>query len=421
MPVFKNTSGPALSVGKKDSAVGRGCLIFFFGLFALAGSAMFWWMVVRPLWGVATAQAWTETPCTIVSSEVEVHGGDGDTYSIEIKYDYEFHGQQFRGERYHFMDGGASSGRAGKQAVVDQYPIGLHSTCWVDPGDPAQSVINRGLTLDMLWGLFSLPFLAVGYGGLLFATGFIGKKKQLQPVAGARASALSSADDVREFAEPEDDETIDDELARSDGPVTLKPAVSPLAKFLGVTFVALFWNGITSFFVYQAVKSHIDGRPEWCLTVFITPFVLVGLLLIWGIFHSFLSLFIPRPVLTLDRARIPLGGTTKLSWKFSGNAYIIRQLKVSLQGKESATYRRGTDTTTDHNVFFKEVLFETHDPLDIPEGSVNIRIPGGTMHSFDSGNNKVVWEIHLDGEIPLRPDVDAEFPITITPHEHTQR
>ncbi|MFO1093897.1 MAG: hypothetical protein U0992_11385 [Planctomycetaceae bacterium] len=197
--------------------------------------------------------------------------------------------------------------------------------------------------------------------------------------------------------------------------------MSPLAKFLGVTFVALFWNGITSFFVYQAVKSHIDGRPEWCLTFFITPFVLVGLLLIFGIFHSFLSLFIPRPVLTLDRARIPLGGTTKLSWKFSGNAYIIRQLKVSLLGKESATYRRGTDTTTDYNIFFKEILFETHDPLDIPEGSVEIRIPDGTMHSFDADNNKIAWTVHLGGEIPLRPDVDAEFPITITPHEHTQR
>ncbi|MFO1093896.1 MAG: DUF3592 domain-containing protein [Planctomycetaceae bacterium] len=171
MPVFKNTSGPALSVGKKDSAVGRGCLIFFFGLFALAESAMFWWMVVRPLWGVATAQAWTETPCTIVSSEVEVHGGDGDTYSIEIKYDYEFNGQQFRGERYHFMDGGASSGRAGKQAVVDQYPVGLKTMCWVDPGDLPQSVINRGLTLDMLWGCFRCRFWPLATGACCLPPG----------------------------------------------------------------------------------------------------------------------------------------------------------------------------------------------------------------------------------------------------------
>ena len=78
-------------------------------------------------------------------------------------------------------------------------------------------------------------------------------------------------------------------------------------------------------------------------------------------------------------------------------------------------FTRSLRTDTHH--FLKEVLFETHDPLEIPEGDVEIRIPANTMHSFTADNNKIVWEIHLDGEIPLRPDVDAEFPITVTPHE----
>src|SRR5262245_45458984 len=103
-------------------------MVFFFGLFALAGSFMFWWMVVRPLSGVVSAQSWTETPCTIVFSEVKTHAdNDGATYSVDVRYDYTFGGQPYHGQRYHFMEG-SSGGREGKQAVVDQYPVGRQTT-----------------------------------------------------------------------------------------------------------------------------------------------------------------------------------------------------------------------------------------------------------------------------------------------------
>lgn len=423
MPKRDSSPNVAMSVGRRNSAAGRGCLILFFGIFAAAGGGMLWWMLLRPLWGVANAQFWTETPCTIVSSEVEVHDGDdGDTYSIEIRYDYTFGGQSYRGERYHFMHGMASSGREGKQAVVDRYPVGLETTCFVDPSDPSQSVINRNFTTDMLWGLFSLPFLAVGVGGLLFGTGVVKfRKPPADGIGTGQAPLALGAGASDDDGEENTDDWSDGFEPDAEGPLTLKPRYSPLGKFLGITCIALFWNGITGVFVYHAAKSHLDGRPEWCLTFFILPFVAVGMLMIWGIFHSFLALFIPRPTLTVDRARLPLGGATRITWKFSGNAHVIRQLKVTLRGEEVATYRRGTDTYTDKHTFHKDVVFETHDPLEIPEGSAEIRIPDDTMHSFDSGNNKVVWEIHLDGEIPLRPDIDAEFPITVTPHEQYQR
>jgi len=394
-----------------------GCLILFFGIFAAAGAAAFYFVTFLPLWGVTRAQSWTETPCTIVTSEVKVHDGDdGDTYSIDIQYEYTVDGLPYRGEKYHFMPG-ASSGRKGKQAVVDRYPVGLATSCYVNPSDPREAVINRGLTMDMWWGLFPLPFLAVGIGGLLFGTGLIGKKQKQNAGFDDEPRALSASKVVASIDDWDDEYEAEQQ---PDGPVVLKPKHSPLAKFIGIVCIALFWNGITSVFVYKVVESHLEGKPEWCLTFFITPFVLVGLLLIWGIFHSFLSLFIPRPTLTIDRARIPLGGSARLAWKFSGSAHVIRQLKITLRGQESATYRRGTDTHTDKQKFHEEVVYETHDPLEIPEGEIEVRIPDGTMHSFRSDNNAVEWELHLAGEIALRPDVDTEFPLTITPHEHSQ-
>ena len=409
----RKTSGKALSVKSKNSKAGTGCLILFFGIFAAAGTLTLWMFTIRPFWGIVDGQSWVETPCTIVSSEVEVHlDGEGNTYSIEIKYDYDFNGRPYRGERYHFMYGMSSSGRSGKQKVVDRYPVGLQTSCYVDPDDPSEAVLNRGLTADLWWGLFSLPFLAVGYGGLLYGTGILGKGKKSGAHEGER-QALSTSGDVP--ADPDDDDW------ESDGPVVLKPEHTPLGKFLAACFFALFWNGITSVFVVIAVKSHLDGRPEWCLTVFITPFVLIGLLLIGAVGHTFFALFIPRPTLSLDRARIPLGESARLSWRISGRTHIIRHLSVTLQGVERATYRRGTDTHTDKHTFFKQTLFDSHDSLDIPEGDVDVQIPADSMHSFKADNNRIEWSVHFKGEIPMRPDIDADFRIKVTPHEQYQR
>ena len=111
MPKQTASSGSALSVKGKNSRAGLGCFILFFGIFAAAGGAMLWFMTILPFWNISRSQSWVETPCKITSSEVGVHDGDdGDTYSIEIKYDYTFEGRPYRGERYHFMIG-SSSGR----------------------------------------------------------------------------------------------------------------------------------------------------------------------------------------------------------------------------------------------------------------------------------------------------------------------
>ncbi len=110
MPKRTSQPGGALSVKKSNSKFGTGCLILFFGIFAAAGGAAFYFVTFLPLWGVTRAQSWTETPCTIVSSEVEVHDGDdGDTYSIDIQYDYTVDGLPYRGEKYHFMPGASSA------------------------------------------------------------------------------------------------------------------------------------------------------------------------------------------------------------------------------------------------------------------------------------------------------------------------
>ncbi len=153
--------------GRRQPAAG--CLAFFFGLFGLVGASLFWALGVRPLVKVQQARSWAECPAKIVSSDVGVHPSSkgAPTYSIDIAYDYFFQGRTYRGTHYDF-EIGSSSGRDAKQAVVDRFPAGALTTCFVDPKDPLEAVIDRNIGSWILWGLFPLPFLGVGLGALVF-------------------------------------------------------------------------------------------------------------------------------------------------------------------------------------------------------------------------------------------------------------
>lgn len=399
----------ALSVEhNRLSGCGMWGLYAFCGVFALAGAAMCYFMLLGPLLNVYRARSWVETPCTITSSRVERHDGDdGDTFSIEIAYDYTFRRQPYGGDRYHFMIG-SSSGYKGKKAVVDAHPVGLQTVCYVDPLNPSEAVIERGLTLDMLWGLFCVPFLAFGFG---IPWGVRRSERKKRQTALAAGSGLSGADElgVVHFDE------------NPDGSVTLKSESSPFGQFIASILVALFWNGIVSFLVREVVEGFLKGNPQWFMTIFSIPFVLVGLGLIVWVVYAFAALFNPRPTLTLSRGRIPLGEVANVTWRFRGSAHSIRHLTLKLVGIEKATYRRGTDTHTDDETFHEQVLFESDQSYEMASGEVDVEIPGDSMHTFKADNNEIVWTLEMAGDIPLRPDVSAKFPIVVTPHAQKGR
>ena len=37
------------------------------------------------------------------------------------------------------------------------------------------------------------------------------------------------------------------------------------------------------------------------------------------------------------------------------------------------------------------------------------------MHTFVAPNNKVLWRLRVEGQIPRFPDVKDEYPVTILP------
>jgi Protein of unknown function (DUF3592) len=384
---------------RRNAAPGKGCLVFFFLIFFLAGAAGSYFTLWRPLSRLLASRSWTETQCDVLSSQVtEVSGSDGSTYKVDVHYTWTAGGSAHLGDRYDFM-GGSSSGREGKQRIVDRYPPGARVTCWVDPDDPGEAVLSRGLSPVYLIGLLPLIFLAVGLGGMVWTLRSGRGKAGTAAVAG-----------VSPFGVPLP--------AAGGGPVALKPAATPLGMFLGLVFLALFWNGIVSVFVWQMILGWKRGEPDGCLTAFLIPFILVGLALIFGVLRQLLVLFNPRLSITLTPGVLIPGQTAFVQWRLGSGGRGVSRVLITLEGREEARYRRGTSTYTDREPFFTQPVVDCTQSYEIAAGgSASFTLPAGTVPSFRASHNKIVWTLKAQCELPRWPDTAEEYEVVVQPGE----
>jgi len=412
---------------KKKERESAGCLIVFFGIFFGLGSVLFFVFFIRPVFRIATSGDWVEVPCTIISSEVGSHSdSDGTTYSIDITYKYEYDGTTYEGDAYGFM-GGSSSGYEGKAKVVRQYPRGSEHTCFVDPENPSAAVLSRDLSWEYLLGFIPLVFVIVGALGIMYAVGQ--RREQKAELAArtrtveARPGSLLGRETTRRIVVPPKAEWLPKKAKKFQGergPIQLKPSASPRAKAIAALFFALFWNGILSIFLLEVIEQWASGRPDWRETLFLVPFVLVGLGLIGAVVYFLLATRNPRPIVSVSSRLVPLGGAFEVAWLFEGDVHRLESLRIYLEGREEARYRRGTDTCTDKNTFAEIEIVSTSDMAEIARGEMAVAVPDTTMHSFEASNNKTIWTLKVHGGIRRWPDVKTDYEIVILPLEPTE-
>ncbi len=393
-------------------------IIFVFGLAFTAFSCLFFHFFFKDAKSFFDAKNWTAVPAVVEASEVKSHAGDDSTtYSVHITYRYSLGGKTYRSERYSFF-GGSSSGYGSKRAIVDAHPPGAEFTCYVNPKDPAQAVIERGVTKDAI--IISI-FIAIFFGiGLLMLLGGLSALLRRGKKGGELSGAVPEQGTASSRVTFGEDGSLDEfQISRyaqlPSGEVMMKAAVSPRMKAAGLLLIALFWNGIVSIFVMEAVDSWRSGHPEIFLTLFMIPFVLIGLGMLGGVGYFYLQGFNAVPQVYLDRAEAALGETLNLRWEFSGDTDKISEFIVTLTGTEEATYRRGTDTHTDREIFYKKELAKVGKYGGIRSGTARVPIPANTMHSFSCPNNAVRWRIGIQGVIENWPDISEEFPIVVLP------
>ncbi len=403
----------ALSTRANKTSAAATAVFGFFAVFAtVAGGILAYAAMIRPVALIVSARSWVPTPCTIIASAVKEHPGSegGSTYSVEITYSYLFRGKPHQSDRYDFSTG-SSSALGWRNAVVDSLPPGRVTTCYVNPRDPSQAVINRAPSLELLWGLLPLLFFVIGLS-ILGGAGWwylVGRRRGHAfpvPVGQAFTRNLAAA---RDNSIP----TSDDK-----GPITLQPEISRWAEILGALFVTLFWNGIVSVFVFHVDKFQVGVGFGWSrllVWAFLTPFLAAGLYMMGWLGMLVLGLFNPQPVLTLSRARVPLGGKARLAWSLDGRWDTVESLTIRLKGCEAGDVPKFG--SSGGHVFHDELVLERRLPDEVAAGEVEFAIPANLMHSFASKHAAIVWKLAVVGRIPWWPHVRANFPIRVTPHE----
>lgn len=381
----------AKALARKNAAQPTWVITLIGFIFSFIGLVFFYFLTVSPLLSVMSAKSWRETPCTILRSEVKSHG---DTYSVDVEYVYEIDGRTYNGTRFNFLTG-SSSGTERKQRMADKYPVGSQAFCYVNPDDPTDAVLNLELTAGYAIGCFGLIFMFVG----MIVSFTLRRRTERVPVVPEKVEAPRYDKDAEVVGES----------------ITYSTHTRPRSRFIGMLIFTLIWNGIVGGFTYN--RFFTEGGASWdgVATVFTCLFQLVGFALIAGTVYSFLAMFNPRLWLTVNPAAIRLGGSTEITWTFDGDTNRIKEFRVELEGKEKATYRRGTDTTTDTHVFREIVIVSTTDPAAIRSGTTIFTMPEFTMHTFRAVRNEILWTMKVRGSIDKWPDVSEEFETNILP------
>lgn len=392
---------------------GAGCAVAIFGVFLLAGLG-FLAIFAVPVWRNLEARSWVEVPCEILESSVATHSGDdGATYSVAVRFRYHVDGREHVSERYDFFPG-STSGYDGKARIVERLPPGARTVCYVDPDDPSEAVLDRSFTTEYLFALLPLAFVAAGAGGIVVV--LVSSRRSRSRRSGGRPDWLPEPAGGPARAVYEGSRrTAAVAAGGAEGPLVLEPKTSPLGQLIGIVLVALFWNGIVGLFAWKLWESWRAGSPDGCATVFLVPFVLVGLVLLVGIPYQFLALFNPRPRLTLTPGRLELGDSAELSWGFRGRPGRIRRLRIRLEGVEEADYSKGKGRSTARETFASYELVDSREPMEITGGSTRVHVPADTMHTLEAADNRVLWTLKLQGEIRFWPDVGQELRVVVRP------
>lgn len=403
-------------------SIGEG---LFFGVFFLVGCvglALILATLVIPEW--RANRQFLETTCTVLGKELgSIETEEGILYRPEIKVEYRIGEETIRTTTYDLRNA-YSAGREEKQAILDRFVEGNQYPCWYDPADPEVVVLARGYNW-WLWLLLVVPvsFLLIGGGGLFYTLLHWGKSAERRAAFVRRATELplfeGNGRTKTEFP------GIPPSVDANDSPGThlafrLPAAASQTWALLATLALCVFWNGLVLIFLIIAVGTHVEGNPDWPLTIFVVPFLLIGVGAVFFFVRQLLVATGTGPTL-VEISDHPLhpGKTYDLFLSQSGRLK-INALEVLLVCDEEATYRQGTNTRTETRVVYEKQIFRREDfevrrdaPFDV---RCQMTVPAGAMHTFKSGHNGINWKIVVRGDVAQWPDYQRCFPVIIHPN-----
>jgi hypothetical protein len=313
------------------------------------------------------------------------------------------------------LRGGAVADRGRAIASLEPMHLGTKIPCWYDPDAPETVVLSRGYN----WWMWALTLLLPG---ALLAFGGAGLTRTL--AAWRTSEERRAAKASRAFPDRLPSIPPCDDLINSPGTVLrfrLPTSGTESWTLIGLGLFALLWNTVLVVLAITAGADLLGGRIDWLLLVLLGPFAAVG---ITGI-----VLFIRQLVLTsavgttqLEISEHPLrpGGTYTVHLAQAGSG-TFRDLSITLELEEQATFRQGTDARTERVVCWRGAVESWHDIQVAPgtffESRASLSVPASAMHSFASEHNTVSWRLVVRGKPARWPAFARGFPVVVYPTE----
>lgn len=309
--------------------------------------------------------------------------------------------------------------------------------CWYDPHNPQKAVVlcNWSWTnVTML--IVPVSLFLLGLGSLIhlfmYQTGHSHKKAV--PSSSSLQNKPSDNPDDLSSQIATDSESASEQIAIFpnvpsvqniiDSPgvkmkYRLPLANSPIRSLGVILLLCVGWGVLCITFVSVAIGSFLDRRPDWILTGFILPFVLVWIALVLYFIHNVqLATSVSPTLLETNDAPLHLGQKTSALLIQMGGHYFFK-LDVNLVCEEEAVFSYGTDIRSEKTVVYNSNLLSEKDFNIVPdeqfEKTFEFTIPLDKMHSFDSPHNRVSWRLEVRGEAEDLPPFTRSYVLVVNP------
>lgn len=136
------------------------------GLFLAMAGAVFTWVLWTAWQRAEETRGWMATPCRVVSSRIVSERPSPNSnieHRAEVKYRYSFNGKSMTGSRIRRVDAATGHEEVARKRV-EAFPVGRETTCFVNPAQPEEVVLQHGsrAALYSIW--FPLLFVVGGLG-----------------------------------------------------------------------------------------------------------------------------------------------------------------------------------------------------------------------------------------------------------------
>lgn len=139
------------------------------GVFLITVGVFFTWRLWLSYEKARVTRGWTPVPCRIVSSRVVSERptpGSDNAHRAEVRYEYEINGLKHGGARIRQVEAAPTRHLDAAHETQIQYPPGSMRTCFVNPANPDEAVLEHSTRAALYSIWFPLIFVTGGIGML---------------------------------------------------------------------------------------------------------------------------------------------------------------------------------------------------------------------------------------------------------------